>query len=661
MNYFNKKHAEWLDLNNHTYNMFVADFETVTPETKYFKETGATKIVYGFLKSMNGEMTSSFIDIGEMFKDLAEYCRFQKIKIFFHNLSFDGTFICDWLDKNGFKLDDKLKKDKTFSIFRTTGSIIYGIKVLYLNKLFEFKCSLKLLSAPVKALGKCVNIEKYASEAQETEEFYNVEPMNSLEDFEAANREYCLYCERDVEIVRQSLLGFYNSLFQFLQDFNADQTWYKRVLEGSTISQISLQLQLMCAEKNYRREVDLFLLTKYERETMDQFTNGGLTISNEAYRAKELKDLEGYVIDLKSAYPAVMAGQIPYGPMLKKPPEGCYCEFVEVRYGSLTPKNHQIPLLKNWHDKSLEAPNYFLSATNYTTYLLREEMDLLEQLYDFTDKVIVNRYFYSIDNYLKDFVDYGFKMKEWHKKEGRAANSHTFKILLNSAYGIHAKRSDFKLVKEWKGEEWADKKKKYKLSDIDLNKPGRHSYLENNKLYAYDFDTFLDDNFYIAAHKGIANFITAQTRCKILQGIIDFGPENFLYCDTDSLFIMNVPLEKILKYTGPNLGDWELEVGKEYDSAIVVRSKTYQLYKEGETIKSGMAGVKKNVLDLRNAGLNESIKILEATLIPQRVPGGLILVPMDKMLNFGAKLNLVYEGSTLEDFKNIVEKYNEKD
>lgn len=661
MNYSEKKQKSYLNT-KHLYNCFVADFETIIDTTEYYKKTGETGIVYGVIKKMDDSFISSFITIDDMFKDLMDgYPNYSSFKIYFHNLSFDGVFILDWLGRNGFTYDEFAKADKSFTIFRTTGSKIYNIKVKWKEKQFEFRCSKMLLSASVKALGKCVNIDKYASEAQETEDFYRVEPENSVEEFEEKNKDYCLYCERDVEIVRLSLLDFYLSLLEFLDAFNAHDKWGKKVMDGCTISQISLQLQLMCAEKHGLTESDMSFTNIEDREIMDKFTNGGLTIANEAYRHTLITDISGNVIDLKSAYPAVMNGKLPYGPVLKKKPKEEHCAFHIIHYGKIKPKNHQIPLLKNWEQKKVGEANYFLEAENYTTYLYEEEMQLIEQLFEYEDKTIIDSFYFPLKSYLTEFIQYGFKMKELHKKNGNLAASHTFKILLNSAYGIHAKRSDFKLVKGWKGEEWQDKKKSYKLSNIDLNDESRHSYIPNNKLFAYDFTEFINLSLFYSTHKGIANYITAKTRCRILQGIITFKPENFLYCDTDSLFIMNVSKEEILKHCGSELGDWELEDGKDFDSAIVMRSKTYQLYKDGEQVKSGTAGIKKDAIDLREVVDKDSVVIKEASLVPQRVPGGLILLPLDKMLSFDKKTLLKFCGKRLDKFISTIERLRKEE
>lgn len=685
----------------HLYNIFIADFETITENTKYFQENQRTGLTYGYFKHicLDG-VEHEFNTMEGFFEGLSTQFPYRKMKVYFHNLSFDGVFILDWLGNNGYTLNEMLDKPKTFSVFRTTGSKIYQIKVKTQDKLIVFLCSKMLLSSSVKALGKCVNIDKYQSESQETEEFYNVEPNNNLEQFIKDNQDYVLYCKRDVEIVRLSLLDFFESIADMCDIFNATEDEKKNVLESPTISQISLQMQILAAKQHGINKWELYIDHPVQRLIMDVFTNGGLTIANEEYRTKNIKDIEGHIIDLKSAYPAVMAGPLPYGKMYFEEPQpeyvppcwecdcderdhnfcekfqgtNCndmndkyleeyekygYCTFYDVFYEEIKPKNHRIPLLKNWTPTNPSEPNYFLEATNYHTYLLKEEMEVLEQLYEFKGKKILDSFYFRLKPYLTDFVSKGFELKEKYKAEGNLAKSHTYKILLNSAYGIHAKRTDFKTVKEYKGEVWEDKKKKYKLSEnIDLNKEDRHSYIPNNPLYAYDLSHYLEGQ-YLVAHKGIANYITAKTRVKLMKGILHFGPKNFVYCDTDSLFIINVPLEEIQKYCGKNLGDWEVEE-KDFDQAIVMRSKNYQLYKEGKEIKQGAAGIKKGAIDLRNVKGGDAIEVIGASLVPHRVPGGLILTSINKILNFNSIVNLKYTGEAVKEFKGIVEQWKEK-
>lgn len=685
-------------INKFLFNVFVADFETITQHTEYFKKHNKTGLTYGYVKHiLHDNIHCEFNTMKDFFNGLIKIYPYSKVKVYFHNLSFDGVFILDWLGKNGFEYSEYLDKPNTFTVFRTTGSKIYQISVKYKDTKITFLCSKMLLSSSVKALGKCVDIQKYASESQETEEFYNVEPNDNLEQFIKDNEDYVLYCKRDVEIVRQSLYGFFESVYEMATFYTQENNEIKAVLESPTISQVSLRLQLLAAKKSGMNESDLFINKHETRDIMDKFTNGGLTITNELYRTKDLKEIEGHIIDLKSAYPAVMAGPLPYGDMYEEEPweewvfpcvsceeqwethfgcekfqdttcveynlkeeeeynkYGC-CTFVEVFYKELKPKNHKIPLLKNWDIKNPQAPNYFLEAKNYTTYLLKEEMETLEKLYDFKGKWIKKEYYFRLKPYLSNFVEQGFYLKEKFKKEGQLAKSHTYKILLNSAYGIHAKRTDFKMVKPYKGHFWNCKGKNMELSNIDLNKTDRHSYIPNNNLYAYDLKEWLDYCNYKVSHKAIANYITAKTRIKLMEGILHFGAENFVYCDTDSLFLINVSEDKIKEYCGSNLGDWELEE-KDFDQAIVMRSKNYQLYKEGKTVKQGSAGIKKNMYDLREIKSEMAIEIVNATLVPQRVPGGLILTPLNKILNFKSDYKLTYDKESLEEFKGKVVKH----
>lgn len=617
---------------------WVADFETITQDTKYFKENQKTGITYGFIQNMKVPYwNKSFISIKDMLDYLFTFCK-TKHEVYFHNLSFDGVFILDWLGKNGYKMTNgKYVNPKEFKVFRTTGSKIYNIRVGFENEYgrnlyIDFKCSKEILSSSVKALGKNIKIEKY-EEGQETEEFYNVEPMDNLEEFEKANKSYCNYCKRDVEIVKLSLIDFYTAIYDFMRSIGKEQL-FDNVLRKPTIASISKELQLICAEMNGIYRDDLQLYSYEDRILCDDATQGGLTLSNVLTTNEKLDNVRGVVIDLKSAYPAAMSGKIPYGQVLYEKPKGDYCTFMKLKYTNIRPKNnHMVPLLKNWDKTNLKEGNYLLKVEGvYETHLLKEEMLALERLYDFDKKEVVLEYYFKMKDYLKTFIEKMFENKEVYKKIGFPAKSHCFKILLNSGYGVHAKRFDFgEIIPEEMDiyTNWQKRKFKYNKSN-DLNKPNRHTYIPNNPIYAYDAINCEDWTGF--SHKGLANYITAKTRTKIINSIADFGAKNFLYCDTDSLFLINTTPEDVAPYCGENLGDWELE--KDYfDSAIVLRAKLYKLSAHGKEIKVGAAGFDKSKLDFDKILEEQKVSVENAALVALRVDGGLILVPINKCLS----------------------------
>lgn len=663
-------------------NIYVADFETIIEDTKYFQKHKRSGIVYGYLENFaNPDKNFEFINIKDMFWYLTNQHK-SDILVFFHNLSFDGVFILDWLGKNGFTISDKLENEGHMTVFRTTGSKIYSIEVAFKPRSCKkirriiFQCSLMILQSPVELLGKNVNMSKYEKEEKSDANFYCREPEQTLDAFYAKNKEYCEYCKRDVKIVIASLKEFYNAIIEFMKDEELDDKKIKQLYQRKTISSISLFLQCCMIEKQGLDTKSIFMRYPEDRVIMDQFTNGGLTLTNNDYKSLTLTDIQGHTIDLKSAYPAVMSGLLPYGDMKYEKPidyqlKHKWCCFQEIKYKRIWPRNHNIPLLKNWNHK---GDNYFLQAEDYTTYLLEDEASVLEELFYYEGKEVVKEYWFELKNYLKPFIDKMFYHKENYKKMGELGKSHTFKIIMNSGYGIHAKRDDFKIVVPFQAEDTIERREvEYNVCNhIDLNRVDRHSYVPNNPLYAYAPDLSKGYGTLSISHKGIANYITAKTRIKIMKGIIHFGTKNFLYCDTDSLFLFNVDQKAIDDYCGTELGDWEEEKEKRFNECAFLRPKFYQTKQDGKVVKTGSAGLRKQNLpfdDIFEAELKAIMYkdaqreyiLKNASKIPLRVDGGIILIDIDKKISLSEfhEVNQMTEERKLF-LEEVVKKYKER-
>ena len=84
---------------------YVADFETTT------LEEDCRVWAYAICEVGNKDN----IIIGTNIDDFMKWCRTQKenVKVYFHNLKFDGQFILTWLFRNGFKHAEKPKDRKT--------------------------------------------------------------------------------------------------------------------------------------------------------------------------------------------------------------------------------------------------------------------------------------------------------------------------------------------------------------------------------------------------------------------------------------------------------------------------------------------------------------------------------------------------------------------
>ena len=72
---------------------YVCDFETLSDNEEY-------TYIWAWASS-NIEFPEQ-VKIGNTMESFIEWCK-DKQKLYFHNLSFDGAFIIDWLFRNGFK------------------------------------------------------------------------------------------------------------------------------------------------------------------------------------------------------------------------------------------------------------------------------------------------------------------------------------------------------------------------------------------------------------------------------------------------------------------------------------------------------------------------------------------------------------------------------
>lgn len=661
---------------NHYKNIFCADFETVVEETNYYKNNNRTDIVYGYIKSLDGIKDYEFISLDDFFKYFENQTA-KYITVYFHNLFFDGTFILDYLDDLGFVADYTTLKPFTFNVFRSTNSRIYYFTVNWNNKIITFKCSKLLLSSSIKQLGKNINLDKYIGNQEEDENFYIVEPEKSLIEFKNKNTDYCLYCQRDVEIMRISLLSFFDEMYNILKQKNIkelDET-FKKLLSKPTISSVSFFLQQLLTPNNIKQLDPFYIYEYHEKEKADKFKQGGLTLTNKKYVKKQIKTKkDGYVIDLKSAYPAAMNNEKIAFRLIAEIENKSFDEikkiyekynndydlFCEVDITNIKANNHEIPLLKNFSENK-KTP-YYLEVDNYHAFYEFEELLLLLKLFKYESILFKKVYFVKKERLFLKFVTDFFDKKEYHKKNNDLAKSHTFKILLNSGYGVHCKKWDYLTVSHVFPENVImelkkDKKFLYK-NNIDLNKPTHLCYLKNNAFYAYK--PIEPEKFAPFNNVWIANSITSHTRKKLLKAIIDFGPDNVVYTDTDSLFLINVDIKKVLNYSGKNLGDWEIEK-KKFNEFYIMRSKFYELKENNKIVKSGTAGFK---LDRSIVNIKKDEK-LKSGLVPVRVPGGLILKNVEKVIknfNYEYKINenqvrIKEKDKLIEEIKKAIKKW----
>lgn len=625
--------------------LWFADFETATAKTNYFKIHEDTTLNCWGIMSQDGTIYKNGTSMEEFFKFIKDVIK-HNCYIYFHNLSYDGDFIIKWLVRNGYKAvnGDAYGLPNTFTFFRTL-SKIYSIQIALPTgyrgevQLVTFKCTLLLLSSSIQALGKDIGLDKYDNFKTE---LYDLEPKENINDYP---QEYLDYLKRDVNIARISFNNFANEMENFIKTggtifrgFN----WQKAL----TIGSISYEIQRRYILKNSKFKY-CFKINKWTYDVATNFYFGGFTQFNPKYQNEIIACEDGISLDINSAHPFSMTKLLPISKLynIKKAPipkNKPVLEYYELRIGQALANQDALPCLINWKKinkefgVSFSKQRYVFRLEDFTAYYLKEEWELMNKFYDFKDVKILNHYWAIADYPLKDFTDdlYEFKLK--HKKNKHKAGEQTYKILLNSAYGKHATREKF-------GDFYiCDSKKEYDelmKEDTLIFKKKEHQILKSHfsfqvpGLWALPVLKVPDPKF--LANKLIASTITAWSRIYLLEACLKLGLENFLYCDTDSIYLKKKPknLENIIKLDDYQLGAWKIEHSFNY--MYVQGAKCYVIANDeklDEPIKSTYSGINKGWLK-RNYNPkiygNFDDPLYEANLKKLNCPSGLVIVGVD--------------------------------
>ena len=271
---------------------WVADLETTTPNSDYFKTHGepTISICAGILvdKYIKGSYLVD-IDFLKFLDKVLEIDNSKIVRIYYHNLGqFDGSYIVEYLATHGFEItyDETPTAKRWVSPFSADNGNTYMIKVGYDGRTVSFEDSLKLLSVSIKELGRVQGLEKLESDYC----FEKYDDISQIPD------EQIKYVIRDCEIMVQPLVDFYR-VFKKV-----------KLTAGST----SLQgLYEKVSERfNSKRKANHFFnyLTNTDLKTaskMLRYCFGGLNFYNHNKKKQVIKGC--YIYDATSFYPSQMA------------------------------------------------------------------------------------------------------------------------------------------------------------------------------------------------------------------------------------------------------------------------------------------------------------------------------------------------------------------
>ena len=540
---------------------FVADFETTTDENDCR--------VWGYGISEIGNLGNfscgrSLDDFMSLLENMKEPC-----KVYMHNLRFDGNFIINWLETNGYKFV-KDKPDATSRSYMAliTGSNIYYNIVIYFerdkarhfaNKV-QFIDSVKILNSSVDQIAKDFHFPLSKGkinykEKREEGHSLTVEEIN--------------YIRNDIEIVAMAL----DELFK------AGVT--KNTI-GTSAMEYYKNMQPSYAKRFPRldKDVDMEVRMAYR---------GGFTYLNPIYQDKAIGN--GLVIDCNSEYPAMMSSK-PYPAGIPKIFYGEY-EY-DVRYPlyiisfscSFSLKKGKIPTVQI-KDSPYYDPTEYIETTNgiiEKLIMTNVDYEMFVENYNIENIRFSGGYkFKAFTGLFTKYIEYWNDLKIKSKLHNNYSMLQVSKKMMNSLYGKFGVKTKNILKQPFKDENGKVHFENYRHTDR------RGSYTP------------------------VALFTTAYGRQNVVNTALKirewsmkkYGEDFYVYSDTDSCSfrVKNeeedmAELKKIINIHKYQLGAWKVE--HRYRHAKYLRGKTYILEDYEGKLDVIIAGFPKGLAPLLN-------------------------------------------------------------
>lgn len=566
----------------HTKGEYCCDFET-TSKAQYLRD-GYTKI---YLYRMVDLKSGKKVDMGINIESFINSLKINKdiTKVYFHNLSFDGTFIIDhllrvnykWLENEKFKEETKSSTNNLFtSIIDNFGSI-YQIEIYFgeNKKKVVINCSYKLTGLSIKELGNLVGVNKL----NETHDYTEMKDYKTLEE---VTEEEISYITNDVEIMRLGIIKC-----------------YEMGIRGITKASACYKLWKNMSWQKWKNDIK----TDYDERTkqiVDDSYKGAITIMNPLYANKIIEGAIDY--DVNSLYPSQMLyGEMPIGEYQtanndEEINQSYNVRLYEIAVIEATILKGYIPFIGV--QKSLvfkESYEYKNTIKFMTLYLWDKEFELFKTFYTGEWQITKVVAWRGEKNLFKEYIE---KFKKIKEEAPNPSPERAFaKLCMNSVYGKFAQTSE-------------------RLSKApfinDKDEVGFKVYKSESKS-SYD--------------RKIASRITSLARCVLIQAI-ESNKDRFLYCDTDSIYLKGKEEAQNIPIDDKKLGCWKME--HTYSKFKGLKAKCYistiDSGKEKGQLHSAVAGLPKDAQqNLTYENFKNGLIIKDAKKRLYRVKGGIII------------------------------------
>lgn len=483
---------------------------------------------------------------------------------YFHNLAFDGSFILDYILKDGYAWVAKNPGKGQFSTVISNMNKFYSITIVSKEGMkVELRDSLKKIPLPVRDVPKAFNLDSSKGDID-----YEMErPIGYL-----PSQEEWDYLYRDIFIMAQAMRIVLASGMKRLT-VGADSLAEFKSLHG----------------KGFERTFPV--LSKTVDDDIRLAYRGGIAMPNKKYARKRVG--RGIVIDKNSMYPWVMRTKLlPYGkPWWSEVEDDDADLFILSLTFTAKLKPNHVPCIQIKRSIQFNSQEFLEEVNEPTTVSITSvDLELWQEQYDLKIWAI-NGYwnFKGIEGLFNDYID-----KWMAVKANSTGGARTIaKLHLNSLYGKFAKNTDV---------------------------TGKRPVLDDTGTVQYVMCDHEESN---PVYTAMGAFITAYARQDLIRSA-QANYDRFLYCDTDSLHLLGDD-EPDLWLHPTELGAWKVEHdGQSFDEAVFLRAKQY-CERFGDHDDVHIAGLPYEIA--ARVCLEDMLqpRTWDGKLVPKRVPGGTVL------------------------------------
>ena len=483
---------------------------------------------------------------------------------YFHNLAFDGSFILDYILKDGYVWVAKNPGKGQFSTVISNMNKFYSITIVSKEGVkVELRDSLKKIPLPVRDVPKAFNFESSKGDID-----YEMErPVGYL-----PSQEEWDYLYRDIFIMAQAMRIVLASGMKRLT-VGADSLAEFKSLHG----------------KGFERTFPV--LSKTVDDDIRLAYRGGIAMPNKKWARKRVG--RGIVIDKNSMYPWVMRTKLlPYGkPWWSEVRDDDADLFILSLTFTAKLKPNRIPCIQIKRSIQFNSQEFLEEVNEPTTVSITSvDLELWQEQYDLKIWAI-NGYwnFKGIEGLFNDYIDKWMAVKANSTGGARMIA----KLHLNSLYGKFAKNTDV---------------------------TGKRPVLDDTGTVQYVMCDHEESN---PVYTAMGAFITAYARQDLIRSA-QANYDRFLYCDTDSLHLLGEE-EPDLWLHPTELGAWKVEHdGQPFDEAVFLRAKQY-CERFGDRDDVHIAGLPHEIA--AKVRLEDMLRprTWDGKLVPKRVPGGTVL------------------------------------